>query len=377
MPRLACLLLFAGGCQLFEGRVSTYRDGAPGGDARSGDVATDAVSGDLAQGDPFLGDPSVGDPFVGDPTAGSDSLAGDPGFGSDVDGGDAWSPGDPDLDEALAVFVPPGVRACASGSIQRDVLGAVLDMKARVAFVPGYVVLPRDQTSFPADWIASVEVGREATQLSSASPGEFVRTVTDGTPDDGTHQFVFTQGYDSVEGAVTVVITMTFEVVGGEPVEQVLRLDDMELANGRTFIRVERPSVTSYLGTCLFSPYSCSIRQFTIANGDSLRTETCRYCPPMYICKADAGGMRRAEILTGGTQRFMDDYFDLSHSHRHHNWGEDLLIMLDAPVGPVYGIYLGWGFPGSSTFEQVEYLDDDLGVVETHEISSFETIPDW
>jgi hypothetical protein len=133
-----------------------------------------------------------------------------------------------------------------------------------------------------------------------------------------------------------------------------------------------------YMGTCRYSLYACGILKFNFQGGDWLKVENCNYCPKDWMCKANPGGMRRAEFSSGSGSVYQGDYFGLVHSWRHHNWGNDSLARFDQALGGVQAVYVGSNqYPDHFNYSSATYLDGDLEAVETRAVTGVEYLDQW
>jgi hypothetical protein len=300
----------------------------------------------------------------------SDAEAERDAAGADSAAADAQPEPDASWGDDFTLVVPAGVQACTMDTIATGDLSRVFERKARVSFRPGSIRLFRDEAQFEADWISRVEVGRDALRAVPSGVGLFVRTV-EGNAVDRSYRYVFEQTF-AVDGHNWMLrIALAFEGADNSSLERVKILDARALADREFTITLKRSdgTISLYLGPCDYSAYSCRVMQVTFEGGDALELDACSYCPPRYICKRSAGGLRRATFTRGRTSRVQRDHFKLAYSNRHHNWGHDSLVLFDRPVGEIHGVYLGTEpYPNFGMVKTVRYLDAELNVIEERDV---------
>jgi hypothetical protein len=152
------------------------------------------------------------------------------------------------------------------------------------------------------------------------------------------------------------------------PVAQTRTVTDESLFEGRFHMEL-RPGGGDppwSLGACKLPQPNCYASAFTLDRQDTLTVEVCAYCPQGHLCNSTPSRMPRARFVSDTEQRDVVDPLRLAHSHRQHNWGEDLVVLFDRAVGDVHGVYLGSErYPDHMTYESATYLDAALEAVRT------------
>ncbi|MBW2701056.1 MAG: hypothetical protein JRF33_09580 [Deltaproteobacteria bacterium] len=302
--------------------------------------------------------------------------------GSEQDAGDT-NGGDYGLEGDCGIEVVANLSACSTNGVVINNLGETLRQKARITFRPGLVRLLRNEERIEVDWIEQLEVGADGTLATPSSAGWFQRNIIQGTVDDGTVEFEFRQTFSAEGKTFELVFAASFDVVGGQPIHPVLLLNETTLDNPNSAwslaLHCDDGSDPRTFSSCGLVSGSCEVFALGIEGGDSLRFESCRHCPDQRICKADPAVIRQALFTSAEGQAEIEDPLQLCQSMAHHNWGTDILIAFDAPIGQTHGLYLhamDEFYPSPNSFTEVHYLDADLISYQTKTVTSFEIVED-
>lgn len=290
----------------------------------------------------------------------------DAGPGSDDgrSGDDGWTAPDEDLGEDFALIIPPGIWACGGTWVRYGDPLASFQGKGRVALRPGLYRLYKEADTFEADLIESVELGPDAVVATSEGPGFFTLSPPDGP--DGRYIYRYNQTFQASGKPFALSLAVLIRLQDGIPRERVVTLDDGNLCDLISPLSGDWDGDSFSFGSCLYTRYECAVYEYLIGNGDKLKAESCQHCPRGWICKADQAGLKRAAFATcGGGGRYVSDYYDMVFSMRHHNWGWDIVVRFEEPLGDIYGIYLDMGSISDPGWK-AHYLDEDLAVFETH-----------
>ena len=296
---------------------------------------------------------------------GNDAGIGD---GDDAGGGD-----DADVGEHFTLAIPAGAEICSIGG-GGDVFKHFTH-QVRAICKPGEVILPREMETFEADWIERVEVSPDGVVLAPKGPGEFTRSIQ-GTPDEGKYYYEFAQTWEAGGQDYELMAGAVFVVEGGIMQEPVITLDEETLSLGyKIGLSVVFPDQEWGGASC-----GCgfgSLRQWGVnidtANGDKvyvrLKTVMSR-CSPDMIC---AGGSGEGEVVfarfeRGQTVREVDEFFQTAFTAVHHLGGQSYVVVFEQPVDAIHGIAVIRD-PMGGEGEDLSYLDADLNVIETSEIT--------
>jgi hypothetical protein len=316
--------------------------------------------------------------------------------GDDVEGGDdGGAVTDVDLGTVFGLRVPAGTKVCAiSGAA--DVRAAYRN-RARIALRPGLIPLPREADTIEHDWIESFEWGPEKTPALAQGPGRFSRTI-EGSTQNGTYHFDFGQAFKAGERTATLSFRFSFEVKNGVAVEPLLTLDDSTLAVDpwndipgqprRVLLRapVSDPQdpYSRELGfiTCGTGALARTRVAVGIAGGDELSLVF--RCPQHEAVLINLGtvcpcAMESAAFSRAGETRDISDYFRMCMvSYNHCNLNQDTLVVLDSPLGGVFGVHVPGG-PDSQQMgappTEIEYLDAALSPIETKAVNGWTAEP--
>jgi hypothetical protein len=367
---LLLVLLAATGCGDSKETDAGVDDGQDAVDAGP-DGEDGADPGPDGNGDPEV---DAGDPDDPEPDAGADSGPDAGPDAADAAPCDGSNPADEDPGEDFGLWIPACTTACSYQMVRTEDFDLSMLMKARVSFRPGLHRLPKDQASFGADWIGVVEVGPDGDPATPAGAGTVTLQV-DGAGADQSYQYRFTQGFNAGIIGFDLGVTITFDVVGGVPLQEVVAIDEDTLTHQKVFITAGLPGYTVNLSSCTYSLFYCQEHTLALAGGSELKLENCTFCPLDWICKADPGGLKRARFDHGGETREVFDFFRLAHSMRHHNWGADFLVVFDDRVDGIHAIHVGSNvFPDLSTAE-VTALDESWLPLTTFEVTGWS--PFW
>jgi hypothetical protein len=286
-------------------------------------------------------------------------------------GDDGGMPVDEDLGDDFGFVVPAGMCVCGMTGVDSTNFPASFDRKGRVCFKPGTHRMQKDMRSFQLDLIESVEVGPEAVVGTPSGVG--IVTVSPPAQPGGEYSFMFEQEFDA--GGAPFVFSMQLVYASGV---EVVTMSDAGLCDRLYWTGASWGGTPLYMGTCQYSLFYCGIVKFNLQGGGWLKVENCNYCPKDWMCKANNGGMRRAEFSSGSGSINTDNYFGLVHSWRHHNWGNDSLARFDQALGGVQAVYVGSNqYPDHNTYSSATLLDGDLNVIETRPVTGVEYLDQW
>jgi hypothetical protein len=230
---------------------------------------------------------------------------------------------------------------------------------SRITLVPGAHRLPTNLRSFPIDFVQEVEFGPR--RLPGTPEGEGSCAYA---PEGGAH------GYDC---------NQTF-LVDGTP----LRINyHLQFSDGAEPVLFDQeysayPMMEGFLGPgedylteqiqfadCTQDYYSTWEITFEWENGDQTVFHQPGWNRPLhfpgYVGETSPSNLVWAQVTLGGETREVSDYFHLVYAARHHNWGEEYLVILDPPVGDVHGLYcMDSGDIGTDPPEFLYYLGADL-----------------
>jgi hypothetical protein len=297
-------------------------------------------------------------------TDGGADLGADPGADPGADLGGAGDPGDVDLGGGFGLIIPEGTQACTVFSSYLIDTRLEIALKGRVTFKAGVVPLPTDQDSFEADFIAQLEFGRDRAIGTPKGPGVFTRAAAGAQNDYDFNQTFAVAGED-----YRLSFKVTFFTGSGS---KTLTLDEALLSNEFDF-RLQGiigdgsdpgHQVRNYM-TCRYTTWLPTPFALTATNGDTISFERrmggdiCKICPTAIV---------DAHYTHGADTRAVTDPFRLAYAAGHHNWFEQYLILFDAPVGDVHGLYLPGGAEGEAP-ATVDYLDADLNVLRSSPVT--------
>lgn len=271
----------------------------------------------------------------------------------------------------MGLLVPEGTCVCGMTVVNAGDFAASFEGKGRVCFRAGMHRMQKDMRSFQLDLVESVEVGPEAIVGMPAGPG--VVTVTPPGVPDGEYSFMFEQEFE----AGGVPFAFSIQVAYPSTID-VVTLDDAGLCDRLFYTSASWGGTALYLGSCRYSLFFCRTVKFDFEGGSWLKVENCNYCPKDWMCKANNGGMRRAELSDGQDVISQSDYFGLVHSWRHHNWGNDSLARFGQALGGIQAVYVGTNdYPDHFNYSQATFLDGDLNVVETRPVTGVQDLDQW
>ena len=285
----------------------------------------------------------------------ADASPADTGGGLDATPPDAGDPG-----PHHELRVPAAISACGGPRVDTTMLATTRDQKARVRFRAGSIALPEHDYDY--DLIEALELGHPVERATARGPGHFSYAVEPGPVSVYTYAQAFQVGTSSY------AFSLTLRFGDAQPIV----LDLTALTNQTIAIQLEglAPFGLSFV-TCDYAQYGCTQQHFRFEGGGALDLNACTYCPSLFICKADPAGIMSATFTLGAEQRAVTDFFGLTLSMRHHNWGSDALISFEPPIGRISGVFLPSDpYPDYTHFSEVQYLGSDLMGVESHAVIS-------
>ncbi len=316
--------------------------------------------------------------------------------GLDADGGNGDLPGDPggadlDLGEDFAILVPAGTQICTMCGYLNDVVPEY-EHKGRITLAPGLIRLPRSQDSLEVDWIQKIELGPARTLALSQGPGRFDRTLQ-GSPDNGTYRYEFTQPFLVDGNAFNIMFSADFEVENKTAANPVLSLDPQTLSvnpwsSSSTIpfeLKAEWQDPSSPLGKVVQKYSACNYDFFhptevevDIQGGDQLRMSF--RCPDhsstiVILSTVCPCPLASASFTSGGQQRDIQDHFRLVFiSWNHCNISQHSLIVIDQPLSGVSAISVpGGAYSDVAGYPptQLDYLDENFQLIETRAITNW------
>ena len=301
----------------------------------------------------------------------AEERAGDGDGNGNGNGDDGGIVVDEDLGDDFGFLVPDGMCICGMTGVDSTNFPASFDKKGRVCLKPGMHRMQKDMRSFDLDLIESVEAGPDSVVGTPSGPG--IVTVSPPSQPDGDYSFMFEQEFTA--GGAPFVFSMQLVY---SPGVEVVTMTDAGLCDRLYWTSANWGGTPLYMGTCQYSLFFCGIVKFDFEGGSWLKVESCNYCPKDWMCKANNGGMRRAEYSDGQDAIFQSDYFGLVYSWRHHNWGNDSLARFDQALGGVQAVYVGSNqYPDHFNYSQATLLDGDLNVVETLPVIGVKNLVQW
>jgi len=268
---------------------------------------------------------------------------------------------------AFVLQVPADTRLCALTMLTPADYAAALQTKVRVGLRAGEVRLPADQAEAEVELVETLEAGADGLAGIPTGPGLLSRTPA-GALADGSYTLTFSQPFQAGLSTLEVVGTFTVEVRSGSA--PAVRLDDALLTDGQQGLQVTRIGGNQALAPCGLGPFTCTIHDLGLEGGDRLQFEACAFCPPDWICKSSLGGLRRAMFDRSRVHRDSQDYFLLAHTWQHHDWGQDVLVVLEPAVGALRAIAVATDPQEYESFTRATYLDEGFQALETRAVTS-------
>jgi hypothetical protein len=308
-------------------------------------------------------------------------LQGCSGGGGGQDGGADGADGGRDgfevkcsQEDVYCIVVAAGAQAC--GVFQDNRTWAVeLSNLARVHFKTGETLLPEDLTEMPADLVDRVELGPQAQELSPLGPGLIARSFStvSSPPDSGYQTYEYTQSFQAGTEDLNLRMYTDFWVEGGVPQRRATRI-------GARFSQYMY--LTSQLGvdppgndrrqvydSCDYGHYALYIITAEAQNGDRVTFHKRMYSPDI-VGGSMPANLESAQATVSGVTRTTDDYFSLVYSADHHNWNEGYTVLLNPPVGDVFGLVLLDSGYNEDPVEML-YLGSDHTGIRTSPLSSY------
>lgn len=265
------------------------------------------------------------------------------------DAADASDGGD-GVGEPFELVFENGAQACAQFMIRRTA-AQELALRGRLVFKPQTLLLPRDADSFQADLIDSVLLtGPDPAAAQADGPGEITRQYQQQSW-GYIHTYTYAQSFHLDTRPFRVEAKFSFRYRDGvaDPEKLVFDADQVGeepqgynvvytqvgilgfLDNGEDYL-TEKQAYRS----CTFSTLPLFRITATLEGGDSIVLYK-RYLKP--LMGSGPAAVVRAEVDLDGEQRVVDDYFHTAYAAELHNFTERYLVVLDPPIGSVYGIH--------------------------------------
>lgn len=248
----------------------------------------------------------------------------------------------PEDDDALALVVPPGTRACGVFQDNRS-LPEEWALLSCATFIPGRLELPARAGTHTADLFSELLVGPAQERAVPVAPGVFTcETIVSGTRTYYTYRY----GQKFAAGGKPLQVNLEYlsfwrDASGQEMAEIVV--DEFFLCF-RLFMHgfwgdPAQPDLIRY-ASCTYELLPLFQIEVEAKSGEraSLRI---RFEPPM--AGSGPANLVRAALTLGAETRETADYWRLVYSADHHNWNERFWIFLDPPVGEAHAVEIRAG----------------------------------
>jgi hypothetical protein len=262
---------------------------------------------------------------------------------------------------------------------------AELARKGRIYFRSGLVQLSRDQERFTADLIEKLELAPDGQQAVPAGNGTFARTI-EGSSENAEHRYEFTQTFSHGQLTYDLSLTVSFAVENGVARSPIASLNDKATSYDfskdgfAVYVGGKLSSEDHWTGymTCDYDGFLKRKVTVVAANGDRLEFSTRTLHPPCAAGMGCAGGIDwgalvRTRFERGQTVREVDDFFHLIYTAVHHDGGQKYIAIFGQPLGEVHGVAV---LSEDPTRGGVDYLDAQLNVIATEEITERESQPE-
>ena len=241
-------------------------------------------------------------------------------------------------------------------------------MLGQIDLREGHYVLPRQEGSFPLDWIDRVWFRPERTQLTPAGPGE----VQANWYDWGMWHYRFFQAFSGEGKSFIVTVDIAFYSSDGTWPEETV-LDEstmMGLIGGAIDIEGgDWPTGHQALGPCALSDGWKRTITAAVSGGDRLVLDVRGSMPCMIAGNTTCYFLLNAQF----NQTLVDEHFHLVYSAGHHNEGEHFLIILDPPEGQTAALLVIAPPLLSPDGGELVYLDSDLAELSREPLSEWQS----
>ena len=283
--------------------------------------------------------------------------------GSDSRVADAWrAPDLGDIGDDFAIVVAPETTLCAVFGTRDNSPGPVReewDQQARILLRAGVIRLPRTGETVNADLVERLEHGPEATVLTPREGGAFARTLN-GTPDDGTYQYAFSQSFSAGTHTYSLAWTLSFAVTGGKAQQPVVTMDPAYTWKISSLFNFQGglDGLKRRFLSC--HPPTGAAQRIEISGATAGDAETFTFvgkirpglAPIMPVQVASASFSR------GNETRAMTDYFSMVYDAGWHNFEQKIMVVFDRPVGTTHGFLVEEN--GDQGADSIVFLDAQL-----------------
>jgi len=299
------------------------------------------------------------------PDAGDDAAVAAGDESGPTDAGDV----DDGLGQGLWVLVPDGAQACSSGAMSPDVF-SVYQRRTRVDLRGGATRLPDAGETGALELLTVIEVGPSRARYLPRGPAEVFRESSTGSaPGQEIVRFTCYQALEAETGGepLELLAHLEFTLQDGAPVAPLLVLDEAWLAAPYPQ-RLELQPWSLGLGSCTHASDTPANHRVLLSNGDRFELHTRSNGDPVLCMEHCPVELMGAAIEHGGERAEVTDFFRLAFADWQHNSFPQYLLVLDAPLGEVYGLHVGpegnprpaWAATLDASLAEIERL----GVVE-------------